>query len=118
MIGMNVIIGIILVLIGLSFQILGSLGLIRLPDVYNRLQAATKSITMGAISIAIGVGVIDTSLLPKAVLVAIFLLITNPISSHAIARSAYRSKVPLWKGSVVDRYGPALERQEKKEGSN
>ncbi|MGA1820397.1 MAG: monovalent cation/H(+) antiporter subunit G [Thermoplasmatota archaeon] len=110
---MNVIIGMVLVIIGFSFQVLGSLGLIRLPDVYNRLQAATKSITLGAISISIGIGVIDPSLLTKAILVAVFLLITNPISSHAIARGAYRSKVPLWKGSVVDKYGPALEKKEK-----
>jgi multicomponent Na+:H+ antiporter subunit G len=113
MIGINVIVGIILVIIGFAFQILGALGLIRLPDVYNRLQAATKSITMGAISIAIGVGVIDTSLLAKSILVAVFLLITNPISSHATARSAYRSKVPLWKGSVVDKYSKAVAREEK-----
>jgi multicomponent Na+:H+ antiporter subunit G len=113
MIAINVIIGMILVILGLSFQVLGALGLIRLPDVYNRLQAATKSITLGAISIALGVGIIDTSLLTKAILVAVFLLITNPISSHAIARGAYRSKVPLWKGSVVDRYGPALKKLEK-----
>jgi len=113
MIGINVIIGMALVTIGFAFQILGALGLIRLPDVYNRLQAATKSITMGAISIAIGVGIMDTSLLAKSILVAVFLLITNPISSHAIARSAYRSKVPLWKGSVVDEYSKAVAREEK-----
>ena len=113
MIAINVIIGMVLVIIGLSFQVLGALGLIRLPDVYNRLQAATKSITLGAISIAIGVGVMDPTLLTKAILVAVFLLITNPISSHAIARGAYRSGVPLWKGSVVDKYGPALEKEMK-----
>ncbi|MGA1873634.1 MAG: monovalent cation/H(+) antiporter subunit G [Thermoplasmatota archaeon] len=113
MIGINVIIGMVLVIIGFSFQVLGALGLIRLPDVYNRLQAATKSITLGAISISIGIGVMEPSLLTKSILVAVFLLITNPISSHAIARGAYRSKVPLWKGSVVDRYGPALEKKEK-----
>ncbi|MGA1822385.1 MAG: monovalent cation/H(+) antiporter subunit G [Thermoplasmatota archaeon] len=104
MIAVNVIIGMILIGIGLVFQLIGALGLIRLPDVYNRLQAATKSITLGAISISIGIGVADPTLLPKAILVAVFLLLTNPIASHAIARSAYRSGVPLWKGSVVDAY--------------
>ena len=114
--GINVIIGIILVIFGLSFQILGSLGLIRLPDVYNRLQAATKSITLGAISIAVGIGVIEPSLLWKSILVAVFLLVTNPISSHSIARAAYHVKVPLWKGSVVDKYGPAIKKANGKEG--
>ncbi len=116
MIGIQTIIGMAFISIGLLFQFLGALGLVRLPDVYNRLQAATKSITMGAISIAIGVGVIDLSLLPKALLVVIFLMLTNPLSSHAIARAAYNSGVPLWKGSVVDRYGPALKKLQKRRG--
>lgn len=110
MIEVQTIIGMAFILIGLLFQLLGALGLVRLPDVYNRLQAATKSITMGAVCIAIGVGVIDLSLMPKALLVAAFLLLTNPISSHSIARAAYNIGVPLWKGSVVDRYGPALKK--------
>lgn len=114
MIGIQTIIGMVFISIGLLFQLLGAFGLVRLPDVYNRLQAATKSITLGAVSIAIGVGVVDLSLMPKALLVAAFLLLTNPISSHAIARSAYTSGIPLWKGSVVDRYGPALNRLRKR----
>ena len=95
----------LLITIGLIFQLLGALGLIRFPDVYNRLQAATKTITLGAVSIALGIGIADISLLPKALIVAVFLLLTNPVASHAIARSAYKSGVPLWKGSVADSYG-------------
>ena len=110
----NEIIGALFVIVGLAFQVLGALGLVRLPDVYNRLQAATKSITLGAMSISLGVGIYDVDLLPKALLVAVFLLLTNPISSHAIARAAYRDGVPLWKGSVVDMYSKVLK---KKEGS-
>lgn len=105
------IIGMVLITLGLLFQVLGALGLVRLPDVYNRLQAATKSITLGAISIAIGVGIADFSLLTKSLIVAIFLLLTNPIASHAIARAAYRSGVPLWKGSVIDMYAKVLEKE-------
>jgi len=110
----NEIIWAVFVVIGLAFQVLGALGLVRLPDVYNRLQAATKSITLGAMSISLGVGIFDLALLPKAILVAVFLLLTNPISSHAIARAAYRDGVPLWKGSVVDMYAKVVR---KKEGS-
>jgi multicomponent Na+:H+ antiporter subunit G len=106
----NEIVGMVIIGLGLLFQVLGALGLVRLPDVYNRLQAATKSITLGAISIAIGVGIAEPALLPKSLIVAFFLLLTNPIASHAIARSAYRSGVPLWEGSVIDKYGKALKR--------
>ena len=118
MIGINVIIGMILIGIGLIFQLIGALGLVRLPDVYNRLQAATKSITMGAISISIGIGIADPVLLPKAILVAVFLLLTNPIASHAIARSAYRSGVPLWKGSVIDAYRKIAGRNDEEGGES
>lgn len=107
----NEIVGMVFMTIGLLFQVLGALGLVRLPDVYNRLQAATKSITLGAISIAIGVGIADLSLLPKSLIVAFFLLLTNPIASHAIARAAYRSGVPLWKGSVIDLYAKVVEKE-------
>ena len=116
MMAVNEIIGMVLILIGLIFQVLGALGLVRLPDVYNRLQAATKSITMGSISIALGVGIAEPGLLFKAIIVALFLLFTNPIGSHAIARSAYRSGVPLWEGSVIDLYGKALEKESGKGG--
>lgn len=118
MIDINVIIGMILIGVGLVFQVIGALGLVRLPDVYNRLQAATKSITMGAISISIGIGVADPTLLPKAILVAVFLMLTNPIASHAIARSAYRSGVPLWKGSVIDAYKKAVKGNDEEGGES
>ncbi len=111
MTAVNEIVGMVFIAIGLLFQVLGALGLVRLPDVYNRLQAATKTITLGAISIAIGVGIADVSLLPKSLIVAFFLLLTNPIASHAIARAAYRSGVPLWKGSIIDMYGKALKKE-------
>ena len=51
---MNSVIGLIFIGIGLAFDLLGCLGLVRLPDVYNRLQAATKCVTMGTCSILFG----------------------------------------------------------------
>jgi len=99
-------IGLIFILIGLAFDVFGCLGLVRLPNVYNRLQAATKCVTMGTCSILFGtflmVGFIAAGI--KALLCIIFLLLTAPVAAHAIARGAHRSGVPLWSGSVVDRY--------------
>jgi multicomponent Na+:H+ antiporter subunit G len=89
--------------IGALFLFLGNLGVLRLPDVYNRIQAGTKCTTLGAFLTIIGVGIMQPAWFWKALLVALFVLVTNPISSHAIARASCKSGVPLWDKSVVDK---------------
>ena len=98
--------GIIFIGIGLTFDFFGCLGLVRLPDVYNRLQASTKCVTLGTCSILFGVFLMlgPTGAGIKSLLCIMFLVLTAPVSAHAIARGAHRSGVKLWKGSVVDRY--------------
>jgi len=95
--------GEVLIGIGTAFLFLGGLGIFRLPDVYNRLQAGTKCTTLGAFSTIIGVGFVYPAWMLKAVVIASFILLTNPISAHALARASYRNGIPLWEGSVVDR---------------
>jgi multicomponent Na+:H+ antiporter subunit G len=99
-------IGLIFISLGLAFDFFGCLGLVRLPDVYNRLQAATKCVTIGTCSILFGtflvVGFSAAGL--KALLCIVFLVLTSPVAAHAIARGAHRAGVKLWKGSVVDKY--------------
>jgi multicomponent Na+:H+ antiporter subunit G len=107
--------GVGMVIFGSIFLFLGALGIFRLPDVYNRLQAGTKATTLGAFSSIVGIGLMEPAWFPKAFIIALFLLMTNPISSHALARASYRRGVKLWKGSVVDKYGPYL-REKKEEG--
>lgn len=100
-------VGIIFIAIGLAFDFFGCLGLVRLPDVYNRLQAATKCVTLGTFSIMLGTFFMFgfTSVGIKALLCGFFLLITSPTAAHALSRGAYLAGVKLWKGSVVDEYG-------------
>ena len=97
---------IILISIGVAFDLVGALGLIRLPDVYNRLQAATKCVTLGTFLVLVGVLVHSgwNAMGVKALLAAIFVLWTSPTGSHALARGAHIAGVKLWEGSVVDRY--------------
>ena len=99
-------VGIILFGIGVAFNFFGCLGLLRLPDVYNRLQASTKCVTFGTMFLLIGVAVYFglTAVGIKAILCLFFILITSPTAAHAISKGAYRSKVALWKESVIDRY--------------
>jgi multicomponent Na+:H+ antiporter subunit G len=103
---MSEIMGIILILIGLIFDIFGCIGLIRLPDVYNRLQATTKCVTLGTCSILLGTflfrGFGPTGV--KALLTIVFLLLTSPVAAHALARGAHKSGVKLWEKSVCDKY--------------
>ena len=100
--------------IGLAFDLFGCVGLIRLPDVYNRAQAATKCVTLGTCVMLAGVavaalGASGGAIWPmgiKAIICAAFILLTNPVAAHAICRGAYLSGVPLWNASVEDAFAP------------
>ncbi len=95
--------------VGLAFDLFGCIGLVRLPDVYNRAQAATKCVTLGTCLILLGVAGlgfagISVAMGVKAIICAAFILLTNPVAAHAICRGAYLSRVPLWEGSVTDAF--------------
>ncbi len=104
---MSEIIGYILIIIGIIFDISGCIGLVRLPDVYNRLQASTKCVTLGTILLLLGVALVSdvAALNAKAIICAVFILITAPTAAHAIAKGSYASGVKLWENSVTDKYG-------------
>lgn len=108
------IIGTVITAIGTIFLFLGSLGVFRLPDVYNRLQAGTKCTTLGAFLTIIGVGIMQPEWLSKTLVIALFVLITNPISNHALGRASRKSGVSLCDRSVVDRAKEFEEYREKK----
>ena len=103
----------LLLIIGVIFNLLGSLGLIRFPDVYTRLHAATKCTTFGTIFISLAViifgfyfwrvnGEAKYLVLSLHTIIALAcLIITNPTGAHAISRAAYRSGVKP-KYAVID----------------
>ena len=97
------IIGAFFTLGGSIFLFLGSLGLIRMPDPYTRIQTGTKASTLGTILSLFGIGLITLGVLGKIILLIIFILITNPVSSHLLARAAHYSGIPLAKISVIDK---------------
>lgn len=110
---MSDIIGYILIIIGILFDIFGCIGLVRFPDVYNRLQASTKCVTLGTILLLVGValasGIGPTT--SRAIICAVFILITSPTAAHAIAKGAYASGVDLWENSVVDKYAEHINKE-------
>ncbi|MFH1327467.1 MAG: monovalent cation/H(+) antiporter subunit G, partial [Candidatus Bathyarchaeota archaeon] len=93
-------IGLGILAIGLFCSIVGALGLLRLPDIFNRMHAATVCIIGGAVISIFGVTLTVEGLEPvftvKALLTAGVIAFTSPVGSHAIVRAAYRSGVPLW----------------------
>ena len=99
-------IGLVLIICGIFFDFSGCLGLVRLPDVYNRLQSATKCVTLGTCLILLGT-IFYTGLNAvgiKAVLCIWFIVMTSPTAAHAISRASHRAGYKLWKGSVCDQY--------------
>ena len=103
---LNESIGMALIVIGVLFDVSGCIGLVRLPDVYNRIQASTKCVVLGTTLILLGavISLGTLSALVKGLICILFILITSSTAAYALARAAHRSGVPLAKGSVVDRY--------------
>ncbi len=89
--------GDILILIGALFMFLGSLGLLRMPDVYNRIQAGTKAVTLGSLAILLGVALIEPAWSVKLLLIALFILLTSPVGSSTIARAALLTGFKPWR---------------------
>jgi multicomponent Na+:H+ antiporter subunit G len=105
--------GQILIVIGILFNIFGCIGLVRFPDVYNRLQASTKCVTLGTILLLVGVAIAGGSgaTAAKAIICAVFILLTSPAAAHAIAKGTYASGVKLWENSVTDKYAEDLKKK-------
>lgn len=93
-----------LMLVGAIFTFIAALGVVRLPDLFMRMHANTKSATLGVGFIMLGAAVYfgDVTVTVRALAVVLFLIITAPISSHLLARAAYFSGVPLWKETLSD----------------
>lgn len=83
-------------LLGAAFLLLGAVGLLRMPDVYGRIQAGTKAVTLGALSLLVGVGFLHPEWWAKLLCIGGFILFTNPVGSSTIARALYLAGVRPW----------------------
>jgi multicomponent Na+:H+ antiporter subunit G len=105
---------IVLAAVGWAFSLSGAVGILRMPDVYCRIQCSSKMITMGVLPtlVALVVGEGPVSVFgSRALLIAVLLLVVNPIASHALARAAYKTGVPMWPGAVADRVAARARRR-------
>ncbi len=101
-------IGSLLVLFGAFFCYLGALGITRMPDVFTRIQAGTKAATLGAMCILLGVGLQRPEWLPKLLVIILFIALTSPVGSSAIARAAKVIGLTPWR-AAEDRNDPEAE---------
>ena len=97
------IVGGILLVAGTAFLMFGGLGLIRMPDIYNRIQAGTKATTLGTLLTLAGAACLQPEWGLKLLLIGVFLIFTNPLSSQVLARAAHRSGAKKSPETKVDR---------------
>jgi multicomponent Na+:H+ antiporter subunit G len=89
---------------GATLGLLAGVGVLRMPDVFTRMQASTKASTLGlgCLLVAVALRNPELSLVLRAASIAAFMLMTTAVGAHVIARAAARSGAPMWKGTIVD----------------
>ena len=96
------IIGSLFILAGAIFLFSAGVGILRMPDAFTRIQSGTKATTLGNMLVMIGLAFYHPGWTFKLILVIYFVLMTNPISSHALSRAAYRIRTPMTPTTGVD----------------
>jgi len=89
---------------GTALILISALGVVRMPDLYLRMSASTKSSTLGVGAILLGAAIYFNNLgvTSRAVATIFFILLTAPVAAHMMGRAAYFNGVPLWDGTRYD----------------
>ena len=97
---------------GSLFALLAAIGVLRMPDVFTRMQASTKAATLGLGCLLVGAALQfgDFGSVIRLLSIGAFILLTTPVSALVIARAAYLAEVPLWKGTVLDERSAGADR--------
>ena len=110
---MNDLIATLAVILGTALGVLSAVGLLRMSDVYIRLQVASKASSLGIALLMLGVAAHfdELSVTIRAVLVVVFLFLTAPVAAHVIGRAAYLTRCPLAPGTELDELSGAYDRE-------
>ncbi len=102
----------VLWLVGSAFALLAAVGILRMPDVFTRMQASTKASTLGLGCLLVGAALQlgDFGSFIRVASIGAFILLTTSVAAHVIARASYLADVPLWDGTVLDERGRNLHR--------
>ena len=96
------IIGNLFLITGALFLFSAGLGVLRMPDTYNRIQTGTKATTLGTIMILVGIAFLHPPWTWKLIILIFFVMLTNPVSSHALARAAHTIGIRETESTVID----------------
>ena len=96
------VIGFFFISMGVIAFVISAIGLLRMPDVYTRMHVGAKSPTIGTLLVIIGVIFIEPAWTLKLILLAAFVLLTNPLSSSVIARASHKSGMRLENDECID----------------
>lgn len=92
-----------LVVLGLLVMTIGVYGVVKLPDVYTKLHAASKAAFIGVVALLAATAVEgDGATIARAVLIAVVLTVTTPVAAHAVARAAHHSDEPMETPGAID----------------
>ena len=108
------IIGNLLLITGSLFLFSAGLGVLRMPDTYNRIQTGTKATTLGTITVLIGLAFLHPAWTLKLIILIFFVMLTNPVSSHALARASHAIGIHETETMVIDQLDMTENEAEKK----
>lgn len=91
-------------LIGCGFLLLAAIGIVRMPDLFMRMSASSKAVTLGVgcLLFALALHFQEKGVTTKAILLVVFIFLKAPVAAHVLARAAYRIGVPLWEHTIGD----------------
>ena len=92
------VLSVVLISLGVFFLVMGAVGLLRFPDYWSRMHAAGKCDTLGSLLLLTGLTCYDgaTFASVKILVIALFIFMTSPTATHAIARAAFQHEEARW----------------------
>jgi multicomponent Na+:H+ antiporter subunit G len=95
---------VLLILLGTFLMFLTGLGLVRMPDIFCRMHAATKGASLGVALLLLAAALYfrETIVVTKALVTIAFIFLTAPVAASLLGRAAYARRTPLWEKSLMD----------------
>jgi multicomponent Na+:H+ antiporter subunit G len=103
----------VLIILGVAFMLIATIGLLRFPDFYIRMSAITKGATLGLGLILTGLGIYfnQPDMLLKVLAIIFFTFLTSPVAAHVISRAAVHNKIPFWKRTNLEEFKDYLHQE-------